>query len=308
MPKKPSLADVGTRPIGRNRSTSIDELIRSIQQPAPEQTSQQQAVPIDNLRRGAYQPRQATDDPDTELLKLADSIRTLGLIEPIAVRPLPEKEGYFEILAGDRRWRAARLAGLAEVAVIVHSVDNQTAAAIALVENLQRQNLNPMEEAMAMQRLREEFKLSQEQLGQLLGVSKSVVSRTLGFLSLQKEVQMLLRTNQLDAGHAKALLNLTPEKQIQLAKQAVAKEWSVRELENRKAALVTQQEVSRSDLNKPSVDHDLQRLESLVSSWLAAPVQLKARKTGEGFIMIRFASSDECTGILQKIGVNLEEF
>lgn len=95
MPKKPSLADVGTRPIGRNRSTSIDELIRSIQQPAPEQTSQQQAVPIDNLRRGAYQPRQATDDPDTELLKLADSIRTLGLIEPIAVRPLPENEGYF---------------------------------------------------------------------------------------------------------------------------------------------------------------------------------------------------------------------
>jgi len=286
----------------------MEELIRSIQQPASEQTVQPRVTPIDNLKRGRYQPRQATDDHEVELVKLADSIRALGLIEPIAVRPIPEEEGRFEILAGDRRWRAARLAGLTEVAVIVHTVDDQTAAAMALVENLQRQNLNPMEEAVAMQRLREEFKLSQDQLGRLLGVSKSVISRTLGFLSLHEEVQILLRTNQLDAGHAKVLLSLAPEKQIKLAKQAVTKGWSVRELENRKAALVVEEESSQPDSPKASVDHDLRRLESLIGSWLAAPVRLTTRKTGEGYIMIRFASTDECTGILQKIGFKLEEF
>ena len=308
MPKKPSLAETATRPTGRNRPASMEELIRSIQQPASEQTVQPRVTPIDNLKRGRYQPRQATDDHEVELVKLADSIRALGLIEPIAVRPIPEEEGRFEILAGDRRWRAARLAGLTEVAVIVHTVDDQTAAAMALVENLQRQNLNPMEEAVAMQRLREEFKLSQDQLGRLLGVSKSVISRTLGFLSLHEEVQILLRTNQLDAGHAKVLLSLAPEKQIKLAKQAVTKGWSVRELENRKAALVVEEESSQPDSPKASVDHDLRRLESLIGSWLAAPVRLTTRKTGEGYIMIRFASTDECTGILQKIGFKLEDF
>lgn len=308
MPKKPSLAETATRPTGRNRPASMEELIRSIQQPASEQTVQPRVTPIDNLKRGRYQPRQATDDHEVELVKLADSIRALGLIEPIAVRPIPEEEGRFEILAGDRRWRAARLAGLTEVAIIVHTVDDQTAAAMALVENLQRQNLNPMEEAVAMQRLREEFKLSQDQLGRLLGVSKSVISRTLGFLSLHEEVQILLRTNQLDAGHAKVLLSLAPEKQIKLAKQAVTKGWSVRELENRKTALVVDEESSQPDSPKASVDHDLRRLESLIGSWLAAPVRLTTRKTGEGYIMIRFASTDECTGILQKIGFKLEEF
>lgn len=307
MSKKPSLAETATRPIGRNRPASMEELIQSIRQPAPEQAVQPRVLSIDNLKRGRYQPRQATDDHDAELLKLADSIRTLGLIEPIAVRPLPEDQGCFEILAGDRRWRAARLAGLSEVTVIVHAVDDQTAAAMALVENLLRENLNPMEEAVAMQQLREEFKLSQDQLGRLLGISKSVISRTLGFLSLPEEVQMLLRTNQLDAGHAKVLLNLVPEKQIKLSKQSVKNGWSVRELENRKAALI-QKESSQSDSLRTSADHDLRRLESLIGSWLATPVRLTTRKTGAGFITIRFASADECTGILQKIGFNLDEF
>ena len=307
MSKKPSLAETATRPIGRNRPASMEELIQSIRQPAPEQAVQPRVLSIDNLKRGRYQPRQATDDHDAELLKLADSIRALGLIEPIAVRPLPEDQGCFEILAGDRRWRAARLAGLSEVAVIVHAVDDQTAAAMALVENLLRENLNPMEEAVAMQQLREEFKLSQDQLGRLLGISKSVISRTLGFLSLPEEVQMLLRTNQLDAGHAKVLLNLVPEKQIKLSKQSVKNGWSVRELENRKAVLI-QKESSQSDSLRTSADHDLRRLESLIGSWLATPVRLTTRKTGAGFITIRFASADECTGILQKIGFNLDEF
>ena len=308
MSKKPSLAETVTRPTGRNRAASIEELIRSVQQPSPDLSAQPQiqTLSIDQLQRGRYQPRQITEAHDAELLELAESIRALGLIEPIAVRPL-EHEYAYEILAGDRRWRAARLAGLTEVAVVVHTVDDQTAAAMALVENLQRQNLNPIEEAAAMQRLRKEFHLSQEQLSRLLGMSKSVISRTLGFLSLHEEVQALLRTNQLDAGHAKVLLNLPLETQIQLARQVVAKGWSVRELEKRKAALVIEAEKSQADPLKSSIDHDLQRLESLMSSWLAAPVRLSTRKTGKGFITIHFNNADECTGILRKIGFDPEE-
>ncbi|MBK8534598.1 MAG: ParB/RepB/Spo0J family partition protein [Candidatus Competibacteraceae bacterium] len=285
----------------------MEELIQSIQQPVSDLAVQPRVLPIDNLKQGRYQPRQAMDEPDIDLIRLADSIRALGLIEPIAVRPLPEPEGHFEILAGGRRWRAARLAGLAEVAVIVHAVDDQTAAAMALVENLQRQDLNPLEAATAMQRLREEFKLSQDQLGRLLGISKSMISRTLGLLSLHKEVQMLLRTNQLDAGHARVLLTLAPEEQIGLARQAIAKGWSVRELEQRKADLAIQRESSRPNSLKVPLDPDLRHLESLIGSWLATPVRLTTRKTGEGFITICFASADECTGILQKIGFNLEK-
>ncbi|HQA27227.1 MAG TPA: ParB/RepB/Spo0J family partition protein [Candidatus Competibacteraceae bacterium] len=305
MAKKPSLAETATRPTGRNRAASIEELIRTMQQPSSAVSLQPRVLSIDQLKRGRYQPRQVSDEPDAELLELADSIRTLGLIEPIAVRPL--EEGRYEILAGDRRWRAAQLAGLTEVAVIVHAVDDQTAAAMALVENLQRQDLNPLEEAAAMQRLREEFKLSQEQLGRLLGVSKSAISRTLGFLSLPEEVQTLLRSHHLDAGHAKVLLNLPLETQIQLARQAVAKGWSVRELENRKAALEIQTAMAQPGMRKVSTDYDLQRLESLMSTWLAAPVRLSTRKTGKGCITIHFTSADECTGILQKIGFDLEQ-
>lgn len=304
MAKKPSLAETATRPTGRNRAASIEELIRTMQQPSSDLSSQPRVLSIDQLQRGRYQPRQVSDEQDAELLALADSIRALGLIEPIAVRPL--EQGCYEILAGDRRWRAAQLAGLTEVAVIVHAVDDQTAAAMALVENLQRQDLNPLEEAAAMQRLRQEFKLSQEQLGRLLGVSKSAISRTLGFLSLPEEVQALLRAHRLDAGHAKVLLNLPPETQIQLARQAVAKGWSVRELENRKAALDIQA-MSPPSGRKAATDHDLQRLESLMSTWLAAPVRLSTRKTGKGCITIHFTSADECTGILQKIGFDLEQ-
>lgn len=305
MAKKPSLAETALRPTGRNRAPSIEELIRAVQQPAVEPAAQPRVLAIDQLHRGRYQPRHIVDEQDAELLELADSIRTLGLIEPIAVRPL--EQGHYEILAGDRRWRAARLAGLTEVAVIVHPVDDRTAAAMALVENLQRQDLNPIEAAAALQRLRADFQLSQEQLGRLLGLSKSAISRTLGFLSLPAEVQTLLSTRQLDAGHAKVLLNLPPEVQMQLSRQAVAKGWSVRELENRKAALDPQTALPHASADPPSIAPDFQRLEPLLSTWLAAPVRFAARKAGKGCITIHFANAAECTSILRKMGFDPEQ-
>jgi ParB family chromosome partitioning protein len=306
MARKSSLAATVTRPVDRDQPATMNELIQSIQQSTSVSSMETPRLPIDRLVRGRYQPRQIHDEADPELLELADSIRALGLIEPIAVRPLPEATGQFEILAGDRRWRAARLAGLTEAPVIVHAVDDRMAAAMSLIENLQRQDLNPLEAAVAMQRLREEFQLSQDHLGQMLGLSKSVISRTLGLLSLVDEVQLMLRSNQLDAGHARVLIGLNPVAQIELAQQTVARGWSVRELEKRKSALVASQ--SKPGKLLDASDFDLRRLETLLGEWLAAPVEVSSRKGGRGSITIRFASAEECTGILQKIGLDLSEF
>lgn len=205
--KRTSLADAQRPPLAEHPH-NLEELVRVVQGNAtllPEETNR---IPIEKLKRGRYQPRHPTSvNTDTELADLADSIRALGLIEPIAVRPDPEAAGMYEILAGDRRWRAAQLAGLTEVPIVVHRVNDQTAAAIALVENLQRQDLNPLDEAGAMHRLLEEFGLSQAHLGRLLGKSRSAISRTLGLLTLADSVQQLIREGQLEAGHARVLIN-----------------------------------------------------------------------------------------------------
>lgn len=309
MAKKPSLTVAAQRPSGRERPATLDELIRAVQQPpeaAP--TGETLTLAVDRLTRGRYQPRRISDTPDAELLQLADSIRALGVIEPLAVRPSPDQAGQFEILAGDRRWRAARLAGLTVVPVIVHDVDDQTAAAMALVENLLRQDLNPMETAAGMQRLRQEFKLSQEQLGRVLGLSKSAVSRTLGLLSLPLEIQALVRAGQLDAGHARVLLGLAEPDQRRLAQQAVAKGWPVRELEKRRTALLTPAE-SRPVAGQVAMpDPDIVRLETALAAWLAAPVKIRVGKTGNGAILIDFANAEECHGVLQKMGFDLDGF
>lgn len=308
MAKKPSLVDAATRPGGRARSDSMEHLLRSIQQPNVEWLASPQTLGIDQLTPGRYQPRQAGAEPDAALLELAESIRVLGVIEPVAVRPMSDSPARFEILAGHRRWQAARMAGLADVPVIVHVVDDRVAAAMALVENLQRQDLNPLETATALKRLKKDFKLTQDQLGRLLGMSKSAISRMLGLLDAHEDVQRLLGAGQLDLGHAKVLMTLDLETQAILANQAAANEWSVRELEKRKAALASGQIASTDGSMKADRDPNLQRLETMMGDWLAAPVRLKTRKTGEGSIIIRFNSADECDGILKKIGFNLGEF
>lgn len=307
MPKKPSLVATAVRPNGRAASTSIEALIHAVQQTTPE-AGEQRRLPIDRLQRGRYQPRQVMPGPageEPELRELADSIRALGVIEPIAVRPLPDAAGDFEILAGDRRWRAARLAGLVEVPVIVHAVDDRTAAAMALVENVQRQDLNPLETATAMQRLRHEFGLSQEELGRLLGLSKSMISRTLGLLSLPEAVQQRVRSGELEAGHARTLLTLAPEEQVALAEQAVVQGWSVRELEQRKAALAARKAtVTPSATTAPP---HRPPLETRLGSWLATPVRLTTRKNGGGTLVIGFTDAAERARLLQKIGYPHEE-
>ena len=251
---------------------------------------------LDQLVSGRYQPRQQLDE--TYLHDLEQSIRRFGVIEPLVARPLAD--GSYEILAGHMRWQAAQRAGLRQVPVMVRAADDRTAAAIALVENLLRRDLNPIEEGRALRRLREEFGLTQEQLAELLGVSQSAISKTLGLLSLDPLVQAHIEAGRLEAGHGKTLLGLPREAQLRLAEQAVLEGWSVRELERRRSPRSVPVTASPTVARNP----DLLRLEEQLRERLAAPVRLRYdADRGRGRIEITFASLDECDGILARLGL-----
>ena len=255
-----------------------------------------QPLALDQLVPGRYQPRQRFDEAG--LAELEQSIRQFGVIEPLVARPLAD--GRYEILAGHRRWQAAQRAGLHQVPVVVREADDQTAAAIALVENLLRRDLNPIEEGRALRRLREEFGLTQEQLAELLGVSQSAISKVLGLLSLDAAVQSLIEEGRLEAGHGKALLGLAREPQLRLAEQAANEGWSVRELERRRTLLATP---SQPRTVAPR-DPDLVRLEERLRERLTAPVRLRYDVgRGRGRIEIGFATLEECDGILERLGL-----
>ncbi len=253
-------------------------------------------IDLDQLVAGRYQPRQRIDED--YLAELAQSIRQLGVIEPLVARPLAD--GRYEILAGHMRWRAAQHAGLRQVPVLVRDADDRTAAAIALVENLLRRDLKPIEEARALQRLREEFGLTQEQLAELLGLSQSAVSKALGLLGLEPEIQTLIETGALEAGHGKTLLGLPGLVQLRLGQQAAEAGWSVRELEQRRAALT----VAPPTRSFRPRDPNLAQLEERLRERLIAPVRLRYdADRGRGRIEISFASLDECDGILERLGI-----
>lgn len=260
-----------------------------------------QQLNVDQLVAGRYQPRQRVDE--TYLAELAQSIRQFGIIEPLIVRPLAD--GRYEILAGHMRWQAAQQAGLTQIPVMVREADDRTAAAIALVENLLRRDLNPIEEARALQRLREEFSLTQEQLAATLGLSQSAISRALGLLSLDPLIQAFIEDGQLEAGHGKALIGLSGEAQIQLAEQAISAGWPVRELERRRALSAQTPPAQTPSAIIPVVrDPNLARLEERLRERLAAPVRLRYDAgRGRGRIEIGFNSLEECDGILERLGL-----
>lgn len=257
-----------------------------------------QSLDIEQLVAGRYQPRQRLDAG--YLTELAQSIQQFGVIEPLVARPLAD--GSYEILAGHMRWQAARQAGLTQVPVVVREADDRTAAAIALVENLLRRDLNPIEEGRALRRLREEFNLTQAQLAELLGVSQTAISRALGLLSLDPAVQTHIEEGRLEAGHGKTLLGLPLQQQCRLAEQALAEGWSVRELEQRRAALA---DPPPRPLVMPTPrDPNLTQLEERLRERLAAPVRLRYDAArGRGRIEIGFTNLDECDGILQRLGL-----
>jgi len=261
---------------------------------------------LTQLRAGRYQPRTRMDEGS--LYELAESIKSQGVMQPVLVRPLPGSANDYEIIAGERRVRAARLAGLDEVPVLVKDVPDEAAAVMALIENIQREDLNPLEEAQGLQRLVGEFKLTHEQAAAAVGRSRSAASNLLRLLNLAAPVQQMLMAGDLDMGHARALLSLDGAQQILSANEIVSRKLSVRDAE--KLVARTQQGSGRqSPLLRVKKDkpRDLVRLEEQLADALATAVEIRVqRKTqrGEqGEIAIAFGSLDELNGLLERLGV-----
>ena len=251
-------------------------------------------LPVQWLVRGAYQPRQ--DMNQEALEELADSIREQGIMSPILVRALGEER--FEIVAGERRWRAAQLAGLSTVPVIIKHLSDQDTLALALIENIQREDLNAMEEAKALVRLQEEFNYSQEQVAKAVGKSRSAVANLMRLSALQKDVATMLERGDIEMGHGRALLGLSGRQQIETARVVAGKGLSVRDTE----ALVRRTLKHQQSPEAPaSSDPDISRLEQQVSMLLGAGVKITHRGSGKGKMTINYNSVEELEGILAHI-------
>jgi ParB family chromosome partitioning protein len=254
--------------------------------------SELKQLPVEFLQRGQYQPRR---DFDQEALQeLADSIRAQGVMQPIVVRQIGNQR--YEIIAGERRWRACQLAGQADIPALVRDVSDEAAIAMALIENIQRENLNPIEEAVALRRLQTEFSLSQQDVATAVGKSRSVVANLLRLLSLESEVLDHLQAGLLDTGHAKVLLALEGTQQIKSAKQVIDGQLSVRQTE----ALVKALLKATDQVAQAVVDPNIARLSRELSEMLGTQVSIDDKK-GRGKIVIQYPSLDVLDGILRKI-------
>jgi ParB family chromosome partitioning protein len=237
-------------------------------------------------------------DPE-RLAELADSIRAQGLIQPIVVRPVGG--GRHEIIAGERRWRAAQLAGLREVPVVVRDTDDHAALAMALIENIQREDLNPLEEAQALKRLIDEFGLTHQQAAEAVGRSRAAVSNLLRLLELPAAIRGFVERHELEMGHARALLTLPEAQALALAREAAAQGWSVREVERRVNALAKGAPGAGTRPAPKPVDADIARLERELGELLSAPVNVQHARGGRGKLVIAYHSLDELEGILERI-------
>ena len=250
-------------------------------------------LPVEFLSRGQYQPRREFD-PET-LEELAESIKKQGLMQPVVVRELgPER---YEIIAGERRWRACQLAGLAEISVVIKQVDDQTALALALIENIQREDLNAMEEGQALLRLQTEFELSQQQVADAVGKSRAAVANLMRLTKLAPEVQTMLSRGDIDMGHARALLALDLSAQVDTARRVVDASLNVRQTEKLVQSLQASPKKTRP---APQTDPDIRRLEEDLSARLGAPVKVKHAGKG-GKLVIHYTSVDVLEGILEKL-------
>ena len=254
-----------------------------------------QQLPLDMIQRGIYQPRLQMDDE--ALASLAASIRERGVLQPIVVRPITD--GRFEIIAGERRWRASQQAGLSDVPVIVREVDDEGALAIALIENIQRENLNAMEEAVALKRLADEFGLTHARVAEAVGRSRAAVSNLMRLLDLNDDVRGLVESGALGMGHARALLAISGPRQSQAASEVVARGLSARDTEALVKRILSASSSSRR--SHSAVDPDVQRLERELKERLGARVEIKARSRGRGALVIHYTSLDELDGILKHI-------
>ncbi len=258
------------------------------------ETQRQEMLGVGVLQPGKYQPRTRMDPGSLE--ELAASIKAQGLIQPISVRPVGT--GRYEIIAGERRWRAAQIAGLAEVPVLIRDIPDDAALAMSLIENIQREDLNPLEEAAGIQRLIDEFQMTHQQAADAVGRSRSAASNLLRLLQLAKPAQDMLMAGDIEMGHARALLPLSKSEQGRIAAWVVDKGFSVRETE-RMVARELNPPVKKGADKKP--DRDLLRLEEELSDRLGAMVKISANRKGGGSLTIRFGSLDQLDGLLARL-------
>jgi len=251
------------------------------------------AVDIDRIQPGRYQPR--TRMNEQALAELAQSIRAQGLLQPVVVRPLAHER--YELIAGERRWRAAQMAGLAQVPAVVRDVPDEAALAMALIENIQREDLNPMEEATGLQRLLDEFKLTHEQAAEAIGRSRSATTNLLRLLKLAKPVQEMLLDGKIEMGHARALLALDGARQVEVASRIALRGLSVRETE----ALVQTATRGAARVRRKRTDRDLARLEEDVAQRLGTTVEIRPAGKGRGKLVIHYSSLDQLDELIKKL-------
>ena len=262
--------------------------------PGDEQLAQ---IDVASLKPGKYQPRTRMDEASLD--ELAESIKARGVIQPIVVRPVGP--GQFEILAGERRWRAARRAGLQEVPAVVRDVPDEAALGIGLIENIQREDLNPLEEANGLKRLIDEFRLTHEQVATAIGRSRAGVTNLLRLLELAPAVQAMVQDGTIDMGHARALLAVSKARQVELAGRVAVEDLSVRETERLVQEVTSAPQAGRRPGAAPGLDADGRRLQEEIAEALGATVHLKPRQGGRGSVVIDYASLEQLQGIVKRL-------
>ena len=281
--------------LGRGLDVLLSSARSTLTQPV--ESSALKRLPVEKISSSPYQPRTRID-PDA-LQELADSIKAQGLIQPIAVRP--RSDGGYELIAGERRWRACQLAGMHEITAVVHSISDQVAAAMALIENIQRQDLNALEEANALRRLIDEFGLTHQQTADAIGRSRAAVSNLLRLLDLETDTKAFVDAGQLEMGHARALLGLQGQQQVAIAHQAAQQALSVRETERLVKQTLAAQEAGETPVVTAKVAPDVIKLEQQLAETLGASVMIRYNRTGKGKLVIEYNSLDELDGILAHI-------
>lgn len=256
-------------------------------------------IPVSSIQQGRYQARVQMDD--VALHELAESVKAQGIIQPVIVREYGLNS--YELIAGERRWRAAQLAGLQEIPAVIKQVNDKAVMAMGLIENMQRENLNPIEEAQGLRRLIDEFELTHEHVAEALGRSRSAISNSLRLLKLPEPVQEMLFHKHLEMGHARALINLPINEQLELAHRAVKNGWSVRETERRSQNV----QHSKPQPTIKQLDPDVMRLAETLTEALGVSTEIKTRDRKKGKIVLHFDSADTFDALMQRLGIELSE-
>jgi len=280
--------------LGAGAGTAPQEAIAAATSPEPGKDGKLSELPVEFIQRGKYQPRR--DMVPDALEELAESIKAQGVMQPIVVRPIGDER--YEIIAGERRWRATQLAGIDSIPAVIREVPDEAAIAMALIENIQREDLNPIEEAVALKRFQDEFELTHQEVASAVGKSRTTVTNLLRLISLSAEVKTLLEHGDLAMGHARCLLTLDEANQRDLARQVVAKGLSVRQTE----AIVRriQQQETRA-VPAEKVNPDIKQLEDRLSEQIGVPIAIQHSAKGKGKLVLKYNSLDELDGILSHL-------